>query len=80
MPPATRLPRVCRATIAKDGPPAIPYTSLYEMFQDSVQKFTDNNCLGHREGAGYAWLTYKQTEEQASFGRGAWQRLVGIAS
>ena len=34
------------------------------MFQDSVQKYPDNNCLGHREGAGYAWLSYKQTEEQ----------------
>lgn len=62
-PPATCLLR-CRATIAKDGPPSIPYASLYEMFQDSVKKYPDNNCLGHREGAGYAWLTYKQTEEQ----------------
>jgi long-chain acyl-CoA synthetase len=53
-----------RAIIAKEGPPTIPYASLYEMFQDSVKKFPDNNCLGHREGAGYTWLTYRQTEEQ----------------
>ncbi|KAL4427692.1 hypothetical protein ABPG75_001781 [Micractinium tetrahymenae] len=57
---------VYRAAIAKDGPPAIPYQSLYEMFQASVQKFPDNNCLGRREGAGYSWLTYKQTSEQVA--------------
>lgn len=56
----------CRAAIAKDGPPAIPYQSLYEMFQASVQKFPNNNCLGRREGAGYSWLTYKQTSERVA--------------
>lgn len=55
-----------RATIAKDGPPAIPYNSLYEMFMASVDKFPENKCLGHREGAGYAWRTYKQTAEEAA--------------
>ncbi|KAL4444634.1 hypothetical protein ABPG77_002451 [Micractinium sp. CCAP 211/92] len=57
---------VYRAAIAKDGPPAIPYQSLYEMFQASVQKFPNNNCLGRREGAGYSWLTYKQTSDQVA--------------
>ncbi|KAI7842012.1 hypothetical protein COHA_004213 [Chlorella ohadii] len=55
-----------RAIIAKEGPPTIPFASLYEMFQASVKKYPDNNCLGHREGAGYAWLSYKQTEEQVA--------------
>lgn len=36
------------------------------MFQASVQKFPGNNCLGRREGAGYSWLTYKQTSEQVA--------------
>lgn len=53
-----------RAAIAKDGPPALPFSSLYEMFQASVSKYADNPCLGVREGAGYTWLTYKQTAEQ----------------
>ncbi len=59
-------PARCSAAIAKDGPPAIPYQSLYEMFQASVQKFPNNNCLGRREGAGYSWLTYKQTSDQVA--------------
>lgn len=32
----------------------------------SVDKFPENKCLGHREGAGYAWRTYKQTAEEAA--------------
>ena len=67
------------AAIAKDGPPSLPYQSLYEMFQASVAKFPDNNCLGHREGAGYAWLTYKQTEEQVRVWPARRRRLGGTA-
>lgn len=66
-----------RAAIAKDGPPAIPFASLYEMFQASVAKYPDNNCLGHREGPGYAWMTYKQTEEQVGAGWAAHLRDRG---
>lgn len=67
------VPSLRRAVIAKDGPPKVPFASLYEMFQASVAKFPDNNCLGHREGDGYAWLTYKQTEEQV----GCWAGDAG---
>ena len=58
-------PLPCRAAIAKDGPPALPHASLYEMFMDSVSKYPGNPCLGRREGAGYAWLTYGEAAEQA---------------
>ena len=58
-------PLPCRAAIAKDGPPALPHASLYEMFMDSVGKYPGNPCLGRREGAGYAWLTYCEAAEQA---------------
>jgi hypothetical protein len=36
------------------------------MFMASVEKFPSNNCLGHREGDGYSWLTYKETAERAA--------------
>ncbi|KAI3429472.1 hypothetical protein D9Q98_005564 [Chlorella vulgaris] len=55
-----------RATFAKDGPPPIPYESLYEMFSASVKKYPDNRCLGHREGEGYSWLTYSETGERVA--------------
>ena len=67
-PPRARFPLRRRAAIAKDGPPTLPFNSLYEMFTASAKKFADNNCLGHRasEGAGYTWLTYSQTAEQSA--------------
>lgn len=67
--PAAHLPpplAACRATFAKDGPPPIPYESLYEMFSASVKKYPDNRCLGHREGEGYSWLTYSETGERVA--------------
>ena len=36
------------------------------MFQASVEKYANNNCLGRREGPGYTWLTYQQTAEQVA--------------
>ena len=57
-----------RAVIAKDGPPTLDgISSLYEMFSNSVAKYGDNNCLGHRGADGaYVWLTYNETAERAA--------------
>ena len=62
---------ISRAAIAKDGPPSsLPGdpTSLYDMFQKSVAKFGDNNCLGARTGKGgeYEWMTYKEVDEKVT--------------
>jgi long-chain acyl-CoA synthetase len=57
----------CRAEIAKDGPPKLDNCeSLYEMFQQSVEKFADKKCLGARTGANgeYEWITYKEAGEK----------------
>lgn len=60
---------VCRAVIAKDGPPMMENcSSLYEMFQQSVAKFPNKNCLGARTGkdGAYEWMTYKEVNDVVS--------------
>ena len=65
-----RFHPVRRATIAKDGPPSLADnpTSLYDMFQKSVAKYGNNNCLGARTGkkGEYEWLSYKQVDEKVT--------------
>ena len=61
VPPAARRRR--RARIAADGPPTVPYGSLYEMFVASVDKYGGNKCLGRSDGASFSWMTYAEVGE-----------------
>ena len=58
-----------RAASAKDGPPMMENcSSLYDMFQQSVAKYPNNNCLGDRTGkdGAYEWMTYQQVSDMVS--------------
>jgi len=52
--------------LAKDGFPKLEgVTTLYEMFESSVRRFGDCDCLGWREAEGsgfgpYKWWTYRE--------------------
>ena len=52
--------------MAKDGFPKLEgVTTLYEMFESSVRRFGDCDCLGWREAEGsgfgpYKWWTYRE--------------------
>ena len=56
-----------RNVAAKDGFPTMEgATTLYEVFENSVKTFGDNQCLGFRpmvdgKAGPYQWWTYKQT-------------------
>lgn len=61
---------LCRAAIAKDGPPVMENcSSLYDMFQQSVATYPNNKCLGARTGKDgeYEWMTYTQVDEMVSY-------------
>lgn len=74
LPPAPR-----RSSLAPKAPPTLPgITTAYENFTTSVEKYPDNNCLGHYEDGGFKWLTYKQAGEQVD-AIGSALAKVGIA-
>jgi long-chain acyl-CoA synthetase len=58
--------------VAKEAFPALDgATTLFELFQRSVGKYPNNECLGRRETVNgqpgpYTYLTYKQTDEQVT--------------
>ncbi|EIE18699.1 long chain acyl-CoA synthetase 4 [Coccomyxa subellipsoidea C-169] len=55
---------------ARNGWPTVEgASSLYEMFYNSVAKYPDNPCLGHRPikygvPQEYQWMTYKETADK----------------
>ena len=58
----------CRNELSKDGWPTLNgVTTLYELFESSVSKFSNNKCLGWRpiengHAGDYKWHTYKETQ------------------
>lgn len=58
--------RVYRNAVAADGfPTPVSATTLYELFQNSVTKFSSERCLGWRpivdgKVQAYQWLTYQE--------------------
>ncbi len=79
------LPCACRNVLAKDGFPKLEgMSTLYEMFESSVRRFGDCDCLGWRPQEGdtfgaYKWLTYRevhgasQASSQGSRAGGRWE-------
>ena len=63
---------IYRAASAKDKMATLEgITTLYDLFQSSVQKYGDRECLGWRnmhdgKPGPYEWSTYKQTQEQVA--------------
>ncbi len=37
---------VYRSKVAKDGFPTVPFSTLYELFDQAVTKYPNNKCLG----------------------------------
>eukprot|EP01026_Neomeris_dumetosa_P050635 TRINITY_DN44443_c0_g1_i10.p1 TRINITY_DN44443_c0_g1~~TRINITY_DN44443_c0_g1_i10.p1 ORF type:complete len:663 (-),score=91.10 TRINITY_DN44443_c0_g1_i10:340-2328(-) len=62
-------------------------SSLYELFEASVQKYSDNNCLGFREQSkedsshwsDYQWLTYKQVQDQVAYISSSCKTVFGLS-
>lgn len=51
---------VYRTNYAQNGFPTLQgVSSLYEVFQKSVQDWPDKQCLGRRVDKEYVWQTYK---------------------
>ena len=63
---------IYRAASAKEKMATLEgITTLYDLFQSSVQKYGDRECLGWRsmhdgKPGPYEWSTYKQTQEQVA--------------
>eukprot|EP00891_Asterochloris_glomerata_P009967 jgi/Astpho2/9967/Aster-06780 len=63
---------IYRAASAKDKMATLEdITTLYDLFQSSVQKYGDRECLGWRsmhdgKPGPYEWTTYRQTQEQVA--------------
>lgn len=63
---------VYRHASAKDGFPELGPKTLFELFEQSVAKFSDKKCLGHRpkltDGTRgpYEWRTYAQVKEEVA--------------
>jgi hypothetical protein len=53
--------------------------TAFDLFTDAVAKYPGNNCLGHRQGDGYAWQTYKEVAEQVA-AVGSALAHVGVAA
>ncbi|KXZ49465.1 hypothetical protein GPECTOR_21g691 [Gonium pectorale] len=57
---------VYRSVYVKDGFPTLPFATLFEMFEQSCQKYANNKCLGKREkndqgeAGAYVWKTYAE--------------------
>jgi len=72
--------RVWRSAIVNDKLVAVPTTgakTMHELFEASVKKFANSDCLGTRKKTGeksfgdYEWKTYKQIKERSdNFGSG----------
>jgi long-chain acyl-CoA synthetase len=66
------LSPIYRNVAAKDGWPKLAgVTTLYELFEKSVNAYPTNKCLGWRpitdgKAGDYVWINYKQTQEKAA--------------
>ncbi|WIA35224.1 hypothetical protein OEZ86_003686 [Tetradesmus obliquus] len=63
--------RIYRNVVAKDGFPTIEATTLHELFQNSVAKYSGEKLLGWRpinaatgKAGPYEWLTYGEVNEK----------------
>eukprot|EP00882_Tetradesmus_deserticola_P015867 GHRQ01016920.1.p2 GENE.GHRQ01016920.1~~GHRQ01016920.1.p2 ORF type:complete len:172 (+),score=31.65 GHRQ01016920.1:204-719(+) len=63
--------RIYRNKVAKDGFPSIEATTLHELFQNSVAKYSGEKLLGWRpidaatgKAGSYEWLTYGEVHEK----------------
>jgi hypothetical protein len=63
--------RIYRNVVAKDGFPSIEATTLFELFQNSVAKYSGEKLLGWRpidaatgKAGPYEWLTYGEVNEK----------------
>jgi long-chain acyl-CoA synthetase len=63
--------RIYRNVVAKDGFPSIEATTLFELFQSSVAKYSGEKMLGWRpidastgKAGSYEWLTYEEVNEK----------------
>ena len=65
--------KIFRHASAKDGFPTLDgISSLYELFTQSVDKFPNNKCLGHRPKLAdgtvgpFSWKTYKEVADEVA--------------
>jgi long-chain acyl-CoA synthetase len=63
--------RIYRNVVAKDGFPSIEATTLFELFQNSVSKYSGEKLLGWRpidastgKAGPYEWLTYGEVNQK----------------
>lgn len=63
--------KIYRNAVAEKGFPELGAKTLYELFQNSVSKYSGEKCLGWRpvdkatgKASEYQWMTYGETNEK----------------